>query len=69
MSFLPKRGQIWTTRERTRFLAVGWGIPLLAGLIFGIFTGHTMVIVAGVLGVICTIGYVITNERKLRDEP
>ncbi|MBG6192462.1 hypothetical protein IWX64_003434 [Arthrobacter sp. CAN_A212] len=69
----PKRGQVWTYRERTRFLSFMWTIPALGFTILGLYLGVTdgswtvLVLAVVLLGFIGS--FFAINERKYRGEP
>lgn len=69
----PRRGQVWTYRERGRFLTFVWGSPLIIMLIFGIYLIITesnwllALVTIGALAFLALFAY--SNERNHRGEP
>jgi hypothetical protein len=63
----PKKGQVWTYRERSRFLAITSALPLLIFLILGIYNSYMPLIVISSLGLIAVIGRLVSTERWFRD--
>lgn len=70
---LPKKGQVWTYRERGRSLGLVYGIAAVVflgiGLYFGIATSNWLLFLIA-LGIAAFAGlYVYANERDHRGEP
>lgn len=65
----PKRGQVWTYKERARFYALCGSLPLLGFLGIGIFYGLWQIILLAVLGLAGASLIWLDAERKYRDEP
>ncbi|ALE06214.1 hypothetical protein AL755_13300 [Arthrobacter sp. ERGS1:01] len=69
----PKKGQIWTYRERGRFLSVLWGIPLIVLLIFGIYLAaaksNWLVLIVSFIGIVGLAMFFFSNDRSHRGEP
>lgn len=69
----PKKGRVWTYRERGRTLSLVWGIPLVLLLIAGIYfviaaSNWSLVIIAG-LGLGFLVLFLLSSERTHRGEP
>jgi hypothetical protein len=69
----PKKGQVWTYRERTRFLAFTWCLPIMGFVALGIYIGMTranwLVLILSVVALGFLALYFFSNERKYRGEP
>ena len=69
----PKRGQVWTYRERTRLVTLVWALPLLGGIGFGIYLvlarGEWLVLICSVIGIIAIGVVLLESERHRRGEP
>ena len=69
----PKRGQVWTYRERGRFLTFMLGIPLVlmlvAGIYFMITESNWTLILVTILGLMFLAMFLFDSERKHRGEP
>ncbi|GAB3555865.1 hypothetical protein GCM10027404_33300 [Arthrobacter tumbae] len=70
---LPKKGQVWTYRERSRLLSLIRGSGSIVLVAFGIYfgvTGETWGIL--IFALIALAGFALfffSNERKYRGEP
>lgn len=68
-----KRGQVWTYRERGRFLALTWGAPILVMLVVGAYfavIGTTwMLLGLAVLALLGWVWFIFDSERRHRGEP
>lgn len=67
--FLPKKGEIWTYKERARFFAVVGSLPLIVFLVLGIFLAALPIILVSLLGLVGAVMFWISAERKFRNEP
>lgn len=69
----PKKGQIWTYRERARTLALFGGLAsigmLLAGIYFVFTQSNWIVVILGLLALGSVAIYFFSSEREHRDEP
>lgn len=70
----PKKGQVWTYRERGRFFSIMMmGLPSLGLVVIGIFLaiarGEWLLLVLGILALTAAATVFFENERKRRDEP
>lgn len=65
----PKKGQIWTYKERARFFTLVGSLPLLYFLGIGIFSGLWQIILITALGLLGLALYWIGAERWFRGEP
>ncbi|MFC4398221.1 hypothetical protein [Arthrobacter sedimenti] len=67
--FFPKKGELWTYKERARFFAVAGSLPLVIFLVLGIFFAAMPIILVSVLGLVGAGMFWISAERKFRNEP
>ncbi len=69
----PKRGQVWTYRERGRFISLIWVIPvvffLAAGLYFAFAESQWLLLIIALLMVGFLGLFFFSSERKHRGEP
>lgn len=69
----PKKGQVWTYRERGRAFSLWMATPLLGGLIWGIVLavteGQWFVLALATLGLAGVALFLIDHERRHRGEP
>ncbi|MFJ5698724.1 hypothetical protein [Arthrobacter sp. NPDC093139] len=69
----PKKGRIWTYRERARTLALFWGLSSIGMLIIGIYFVFTqsnwIVVILALLSLGFVAMYFFSSEREHRDEP
>jgi formate hydrogenlyase subunit 3/multisubunit Na+/H+ antiporter MnhD subunit len=69
----PKKGQVWTNRERGRSLGLGYGIAAVACLAFGLYLGvaqaNWLAFIIAVVTAAAAGLYVYVNERDHRGEP
>ncbi|MFJ5696597.1 hypothetical protein [Arthrobacter sp. NPDC093139] len=69
----PKKGQIWTYRERARTLAFFWGLSFICMLIAGIYFVFTqsnwILVILALLGLGSVAMFFFSSEREHRDEP
>lgn len=69
----PKRGQVWTYRERGRTFSLIWAIAAVVMLAIGIYfavIGTTWLLLALAIGVAaCGVVVFVSNEREHRDGP
>lgn len=70
---VPKKGQVWSDRERGRRLAFSMGLILIAMLIAGVYLALTkenwIVIIIAIGSTISVTGFYFRNEHSHRDEP
>jgi hypothetical protein len=66
---LPKRGEIWTYKERAKFFALAGSTPLIVFLVIGIALGIWPIILVSVIGLLGAWMIWLGAERKFRDEP
>lgn len=66
---LPKKGQVWTYKERGKWWAVTGSVPILVFLVIGIYYGIWQIILFAVLGLLASAWLWIATVRKYRDEP
>lgn len=66
--FLPKRGEIWTYKERARFFAVTGSLPLFVFLVLGIVFAVWPIILVALLGLVGALMIWISAEHKFRNE-
>lgn len=69
MAFFPKRGTVWTYKERARFFASVGSLPILFFLAFGIYVGSWPIILVALAGLAGASLMLLSSERKHRDEP
>lgn len=69
----PKKGQVWTYRDRTKTLGVLWSIPVILGLTLGTYIGVTegdwLVFGAAILALVGVVTFVMSNLRHYRNDP
>lgn len=69
----PKKGQVWTNRERGRSIGLVYGIAAVVCLAIGVYLGVTqsnwLVLVIAAITAAAAGLYVYANERDHRDEP
>jgi membrane protein YdbS with pleckstrin-like domain len=69
----PKKGQVWTYRERGRFLSLLWMIPIIAILIAGIYFVSTdsnwLLLILGIVALAGLAMFIFSSERSHRGEP
>ncbi len=69
----PKRGQVWTYRERGRFLAFIWAVPLIPMLTIGIYfvaaQSNWLLLVVALVALAGWALFIFSSERAHRDEP
>lgn len=69
----PKRGQVWTYRERGRFLSFVWGLPLVPMIAIGIYFGVTQsnwsLLLIALVAVVGLALFLFSSERSHRGEP
>jgi hypothetical protein len=69
----PKKGKVWTYRERGRALSLVWGIPLIllmiAGVYFAVTASNWSLFILAALGLVFLAMFLISSERGHRGEP
>jgi hypothetical protein len=69
----PKRGQVWSYRDRGRFLALIWGIPLIPLLGIGVYfvasESNWGILLITLLAIVGWALYFFSSERSHRGEP
>jgi fatty acid desaturase len=69
----PKKGQVWTNRERGRSLRLMYGIAAVVCLVIGVYLGvaqsNWLVLIVAVVTAAAAGLYVYANERDHRGEP
>jgi hypothetical protein len=72
-SMFPKKGRIWTYRERGRTLALFWGLSFIGMLIIGIYFVFTqsnwILVILALLGLGFVAMFFFSSEREHRGEP
>jgi Na+/H+ antiporter NhaD/arsenite permease-like protein len=66
---LPKKGQVWTYKDRARLFALIGALPAILVLVAGIFIGNWLAIGLAVIGLAGAAMIWLSAERKYRDEP
>lgn len=66
---LPKKGRVWTYKERARFWALIGSLPVVFFLVFGIYRGSWPIVLVALLALAGASMMLIASERKYRDEP
>lgn len=65
----PRRGQVWTYKERTRFNGLMGGVVGLFPLVIGIvFLSWPLILIGSVI-VASSVMIWVMGDRKYRDEP
>lgn len=69
----PKKGQVWTHKERGRLWGLVLGIAAIVSWIFAVIvfvtTSNWLILLLAVVMTGCAIVYAISNERRYRGEP
>jgi hypothetical protein len=65
----PKKGRVWTQKERARTYALASSLPLLVFLTIGIVNGFMPMILVAVLGLVGALMIWLGAERDRRGEP
>lgn len=65
----PKRGQVWTQKERARFYSLTSSIPLVVFLIIGIVNSYMPMILVAAVGLVGALMIWMGAERDRRGEP
>lgn len=65
----PKKGQVWTQKERARAYALTSSLPLLVFLTIGIVNGFMPMILVAALGLVGALMIWLGAERDRRGEP
>lgn len=69
----PKKGQVWTYRERARTLTLFWGLGfvsmLIAGIYFVITESNWILVILALLGLGFVAMFFLSSEREHRGEP
>jgi hypothetical protein len=65
----PKKGQVWTQKERARAYALASSLPLLVFLTIGIVNGFMPMILVAALGLVGALMIWLGAERDRRGEP
>jgi CHASE2 domain-containing sensor protein len=69
----PKKGKVWTYRERARSLSLVWSLGFIGMLIIGIYFAFTasnwIVVILALLGLGFVAIFFFGSEREHRDEP
>ena len=65
----PKRGQVWTQKERARLYSLVSSIPLVVFLIIGIVNSYMPMILVAAVGLVGVLMIWLGAERGRRGEP
>jgi hypothetical protein len=65
----PKKGQVWTYKERAKFLALAGAVPGVIFLALGVVNGAWPIIAVAVMALLGSAMIWLGAERKHRDEP
>jgi 4-hydroxybenzoate polyprenyltransferase len=69
----PKKGQIWTYRQRGRLFSLWLALPVLVGIVWGTFLAATegdwFILALSVVGLAGAAVFLIDHERRHRGEP
>jgi CHASE2 domain-containing sensor protein len=69
----PKKGQVWTYRERGRTLSLSWALGfigmLLAGIYFLFTQSNWILVILALLGLGFVAMFFFSSEHEHRDEP
>lgn len=66
---LPRKGQVWTYKERARFFALGGAVPGVILLVLGLAGGMWAIIAVAGMALVGSVLIWVGAERKHRDEP
>lgn len=50
-------------RQRSRWIAGLYTLPIIVFLVIGIYTGHPMVLLGGILALVGNVGYLVSTEK------
>lgn len=65
----PRKGEVWTYKERTRLNALLGCIPGLVAIVLGIMWSSWIMGLVGLVIVACSAVIWVLGERKYRGEP